>query len=253
MIHLLQNLNKNKQPLQSTPDNHASDGKTNQLSSFKPNNLSSLKAAVSTRKPPPSSSSATKYNFKKKQLSEENQPVSKDEFVSEADYLKCLDETMEEDHPVNTQSTKTSYGNLPKKKIHVEEKVQDKPMLAIEAPLKKKRIKESDKYDNWTENHKLLSIEPPLLLNQKNTNLRFKISFRYHDPSDGKSKRKTIRFGKKNQKYFVDDGDHTSRKKLMTRFKGYYTPFHKNFWVCALLSTEKNIYEAYTKLLVEYI
>ena len=65
--------------------------------------------------------------------------------------------------------------------------------------------------DIWNENHKLLSIEPPTLT-QKNSNLRYKISFRYYDRTDGKSKRKTIRFGKKYQKYFIDDGDHSTRK-----------------------------------------
>lgn len=120
---------------------------------------------------------------------------------------------------------------------------------------KRKKLKESEKYELWTEEHKLLSIDPPSSLsdNAKITNLRYKISFRYFDPPSRRIKRKTIRFGKTDQEYFIDNGDTYKRKKLLAKFKGYYTPFHKNFWVTGLLCTENDIQTAYKKLRENYI
>ena len=132
---------------------------------------------------------------------------------------------------------------------------------AFEEPIQKKlktsngdavkvirnRVNEKDKYDKWSELHQIISIDPPT--SNTNGKLRYKINFRFIDPNNGRTKRKTVRFAKKNESYYIDNGDEGLRKKFLSRLKGYYTPLHKNYWVVNLLCNEKTISESYHKLL----
>lgn len=112
----------------------------------------------------------------------------------------------------------------------------------------KKRKTKSEINNSWTRDHKLVSIDPPVE-NKSNPNIRYSVSFKFFSPDDNKVKKRTIKFGEAKKEYFIHHQDETKNKKMMSNFKAYYSPFHKNFWVLSLLCSENTLNKAYTKLL----
>lgn len=111
-----------------------------------------------------------------------------------------------------------------------------------------KRKTKMDKYKMWVGESRFVSIDPPTTL-EDNFKNRFKIVFRYFDPIDKKIKKKTMTFGRKGVEYLIDHGNEQQNKIWLSKQRGYYTPFHKNFWVNCILCSEKNILKAYNKTL----
>ncbi len=111
----------------------------------------------------------------------------------------------------------------------------------------KKRKSKRELNELWTKDYKFISIDPP----QENTQgiYRYSISFKFKDPTDGKIKKKSIKFGKKDVKYLIDHKNDVENRRFLNKQKGYYSPFNKNFWCVSLLCSDVSIQKAYTKLL----
>ena len=113
--------------------------------------------------------------------------------------------------------------------------------------IPKKRRSKKEIQEQWTRDYKFVSIDPPSEL--PSGNLRYQVSFKYFDPNDKKTKKKTLRFGKRGVQYFIDHKNDVENRRFLNRQKAYYSPFSKNFWIVSLLCTELSIYKSYTRLL----
>ncbi|HMW40262.1 MAG TPA: hypothetical protein PKD57_12725 [Saprospiraceae bacterium] len=138
--------------------------------------------------------------------------------------------------------------NLKKNRIGSKVEEKPKPEHRLDSSIQKKRKTKSEINNSWTRDHKLVSIDPPVE-NKTNPNIRYSVSFKFFCPSDNKIKKRTIKFGEAKKEYFIHHQDETKNKKMMSNFKAYYSPFHKNFWVLSLLCSENTLNKAYTKLL----
>lgn len=134
-------------------------------------------------------------------------------------------------------------GNLSKKGTKSTQPQQVKPL----APAPKKRKTKRELNELWTKDYKFVSIDPPL---ENNEGIhRYSVTFKYRDPTDGKTKKKSIKFGKKDVKYLIDHKNDVENRRFLNKQKGYYSPFNKNFWCVSLLCSDVSIQKAYTKLL----
>ncbi len=165
--------------------------------------------------------------------------------------LKKLNKTssvLPKKSPVNNNNilnSKSSVQNTENKKTpneHVEEE-QNTPN-----DKKYKRKSKMEKYKLWNKDCYFISIDPPVKLPDE-SKTRYKICFKYFSSPDNKVKRKTVCFGKKNIEYLVDHCDDDRNKMWLSKQRGYYTPFHKNFWINYLLCSEISINKAYNKAL----
>lgn len=111
-----------------------------------------------------------------------------------------------------------------------------------------KRKSKMEKFKMWNSDCYFVSIDPPVNTPEFSKS-RYKISFKYFCGIDKKFKRKTVVFGKKDTEYLVDHGDEDRNRIWLSKQRGYYTPFHKNFWINYLLCSDKNIQKAYNKTL----
>jgi hypothetical protein len=115
-----------------------------------------------------------------------------------------------------------------------------------------KRKTKLDKFKLWNKDCYFVSIDPPSKL-PDTSKTRYKITFKYFCDNDKKIKRKTMFFGQKNIEYLVDHGDEDKNRLWLSKQRGYYTPFHKNFWINCLLCSEKNMLKAYNKAIEQLI
>ena len=101
----------------------------------------------------------------------------------------------------------------------------------------------------------MFSINPPTKCRLKNSYKKWSIKFRYFLKNEDKKKlkSKTINFGHIHQQDYVDHNDKHKRQVLMSRIRGYDTPFKSNFWRVYLLNNdEANVMAAYLKILHFY-
>lgn len=136
--------------------------------------------------------------------------------------------------------------------------VKEEPIKSVTASTPKtsttvektpyKRKSKMEKYKMWTKDSHFVSIDPPIALPDGERS-RYKISFKYFDPIDKKTKKKTMNFGKQGVEYYVDHGNEDKNKIWLSKQRGYYTPFHKNFWVNCILCSELSVLKAYNKTL----
>jgi hypothetical protein len=138
--------------------------------------------------------------------------------------------------------------NKSKKSVNQQQTYAQPNINAVQpSEFKKKRKSKSEINNSWTRAHKFFCIDPPTVC--ANGKYKYQVVFKYTDPNDGKVKKKTIRFGRKDKEYLVDHQDDQKNKKMLSNMKAYYCPFHKNFWVVHLLCQDISINKAYTKLL----
>lgn len=121
-----------------------------------------------------------------------------------------------------------------------------KEKIASEAKKNYKRKSKMEKFAMWNKDCYFVSIDPPIPLPEE-SRTRYKIGFKYYCSIENKMKRKTIFFGKKDTQYFIDHKDENKNRLWLSKQRGYYTPFHKNFWINYLLCSETNIVKAYNK------
>lgn len=107
----------------------------------------------------------------------------------------------------------------------------------------KKIVKEKKK---WNPNYKLLKIETPQTLNSGRKRFCVKI---YFNDDKNKKKTKTIRFGDKSQRDFIDDGDLLKKKSVVSRLHNVNDPFNKSFWRLNLLNNKDTLLESYTDVI----
>ena len=113
---------------------------------------------------------------------------------------------------------------------------------------KYKRKSKMEKYKLWNKDCYFMSIDPPIKLPDE-SKTRYKICFKYFSAVENKVKRKTICFGRKDTEYFIDHNDDERNRIWLSKQRGYYTPFHKNFWINYLLCSELSVNKAYNKTL----
>ena len=58
-----------------------------------------------------------------------------------------------------------------------------------------------------------------------------------------------IIFGDRDTEYYIDHQDDQKNKIWLSKQRGYYTPFHKNFWVSCILCSESSTLKSYNKLM----
>ena len=169
-------------------------------------------------------------------------------------YIHSTKITLEKNNVISTNSN-----NIIKPEEEDDEEIKTQiadntpPTLKSNDPKKPyKRKTKMEKYAMWSEGSKFVSIDPPITLPETEKS-RFKISFKYYDPRDQKTKKKTMCFGKQDVEYLIDHGDDQKTKAWLSRQRGYYTPFHKNFWISCLLCTERNIMKAYNRAIATLI
>lgn len=131
-----------------------------------------------------------------------------------------------------------------KKKSHLFQKKSNNKSVATE-----KNPRRRNKFESWGTSE-LVSIDKPEAITGHKQ--RFKVSFKYTD-GDGNVKRKTVRFGKSGSEYLVDHKDQMKNKMWLAKQRGYYTPFHKNFWVNCFLCSCDNIDDAYKTCLMKLL
>lgn len=162
------------------------------------------------------------------------------------------------DRKIQIESTplKKSPEELKQLRINNLKKQHDKSATVSDSTKKnntpqemvKKRRTKTEINNSWTRDHKLVSVDPPTEYTGKQ-NSRFCVSFKYYCPQDKKVKKRSIKFGDRKKQYFIDIQDEAKNKKMMSNFKAYYSPFHKNFWILALLCSENTLNKSYTKLI----
>lgn len=130
------------------------------------------------------------------------------------------------------------------------QKIEQEDNIVTDDTTKKKYKRKSkmEKYKMWTNDSRFVAIDYPIELTNSERS-RFKVVFRYYDHSDKKIKRKTINFGKRDCEYLIDHNNDEKNKSWLARQRGYYTPFHKNFWISCLLCSENTVEKAYNKLI----
>lgn len=171
--------------------------------------------------------------------------------------LSRLNTNSEKKFTPQVQASKKSPEELKQLRINNLKKTREKSSaISVERSEKQKQLNTTEKKrrtkteinNSWTRDHKLVSVDPPIEYNGKQ-NSRYSISFKYYSPEDKKIKKRSVKFGDRNKEYFIHHQDETRNKKMMSNFKAYYSPFHKNFWILSLLCSESTINKAYTKLL----
>ena len=130
----------------------------------------------------------------------------------------------------------------------LEEKKNEQNCVSEKENVKYKRKSKMEKYKLWNKDCYFISIDPPVKLPDE-SKTRYKICFKYFCAMDNKVKRKTICFGRKDMEYLVDHNNDERNKMWLSKQRGYYTPFHKNFWINYLLCSENSVNKAYNKCL----
>ena len=148
----------------------------------------------------------------------------------------------------NEKITKTEM--IIEAKPNLEQHIKENPKVSTKPTYKRKTGME--KYQMWTTKSYFISIDPPVKLPDGDRK-RFKISFKYFDSHTSKEKKKTISFGESNVEYYIDHLDEEKNRRYLSRQKGYYTPFHKNFWVNCLLCSESSLIKSYNKVVCTFI
>jgi len=110
-----------------------------------------------------------------------------------------------------------------------------------------KKIKKVKK--NWDNSLKLLSVDFPKPIEGGKIKKRYKVNLTYKS-SDGKIRKKTIRFGKVGTDEYVDNGDALKKQKISGKLGNTHNIFHTNFWRLHLLNGDsQNIGENYQNLI----
>lgn len=108
----------------------------------------------------------------------------------------------------------------------------------------------------WNEEFVLIKVEPPIKVPEKigakKSKKRFSIRITYLD-KNGAKHAKTVRFGDKNLKDFIDSN--ADLKLKMSRNSqlrhAVSDPFHKSFWRLNLLNNRETIGESYNEVIKE--
>jgi hypothetical protein len=129
-----------------------------------------------------------------------------------------------------------------------DEKVVEKEIKPVNTQLSdlSKKIKKTKKF--WDNKYELINVQFPLEIQGDKFKKRYKLNLSYKDHT-GKLHKKTIRFGNKMIKEFIDDGDDNKKKKISGKLGNTHNIFHGNFWRLHLLNGDsRNLKENYLNL-----
>lgn len=101
----------------------------------------------------------------------------------------------------------------------------------------------------WDTRYNLIEVQYPKEIGNEKFKKRFKVSLTYKN-NENKIKSKTVRFGRKDVKEFVDDSDPSKKNKICGKLGNTHNLFHGNFWRLHLLNGPSNsIKENYMNLI----
>jgi hypothetical protein len=110
-----------------------------------------------------------------------------------------------------------------------------------------KKIKKSKM--SWDNKYELVNVQYPNEIHGDKFKKRFKLNLTFKDASN-KIHKKTIRFGNKLTKEYIDDGDENRKKKISGKLGNTHNIFHANFWRLHLLNGDtKSLKENYMNLI----
>lgn len=101
----------------------------------------------------------------------------------------------------------------------------------------------------WNNKYKLIDVQFPQPIENPKFKKKYKLNITFKNDED-KIRKKTIRFGKKDDPDFVDGADIVKKSRLSSKLGNTHNMFHGNFWRLHLLNGEsKNLKENYLNLI----
>ncbi len=116
------------------------------------------------------------------------------------------------------------------------EKEEKKPIQSL---IQKSITKVKKFKPQWDTRYNLIEVQYPKEISNDKFKKRYKVSLTYKN-NENKIKNKTIRFGRKDVKEFVDDSDPNKKNKICGKLGNTHNLFHGNFWRLHLLNGPSN-------------
>ena len=114
----------------------------------------------------------------------------------------------------------------------------------VEKSIRKKKNKPI-----WDTQYELIDVQYPKEISNNKFKKRFKLNILYKDTSK-KLRRKTVRFGLKDCKEYIDDGDLSKKHRVSGKLGNTHNMMHGNFWRLHLLNGDaRTLKENYLSLL----
>lgn len=131
------------------------------------------------------------------------------------------------------------------KKIPLKTEIPVTPII----PQPEKKIKKLRLKPIWDSKNELIDVQYPQEIHNEKFKKRFKLNITYRDQNK-KLHKKTIRFGNKTQKEFIDDGDNVKKNRISGKLGNTHNLFHANFWRLHLLNGDnKNLKDNYLNII----
>lgn len=106
-------------------------------------------------------------------------------------------------------------------------------------PIQSTSIKIKKPKPQWDPRYNLIEVQYPKEISNEKFKKRYKIGLTYKN-NENKIKSKTIRFGRKDVKEYVDDSDPSKKNKICGKLGNTHNLFHGNFWRLHLLNGPSN-------------
>lgn len=134
--------------------------------------------------------------------------------------------------------------SIEKKETQINEKPVTQPTSNISISKKIKKPKPI-----WNNKYKLIDVQYPQPIDNPKFKKKYKLNITFKNEDD-KIRKKTIRFGKKEDIDFVDNGDVARKNRISSKLGNTHNMFHGNFWRLHLLNGDsKNLKENYLNLI----
>ena len=156
---------------------------------------------------------------------------------------------------------KSIQENIKNKKLRLEkeagqemqiEQVNNKNDIQKAEEENKNNIESEHKKKEWNPKNKIIHLSRPEKIQEEDSQKKYKVFFQYIDFQNVKHN-KTIRFGEKNYRDYVDDKDLQIRAINCAKLRNITNPLHKNFWRINILNNLPTIEESYNALLKNYL
>jgi hypothetical protein len=143
--------------------------------------------------------------------------------------------------PTTVQETIKPVSNIINENLKSNEKEEKKPFQNMTQNInisnKSQKIKKPK--PQWDTRYNLIEVQYPKEITNDKFKKRYKVGLTYKN-NENKIKSKTIRFGRKDVKEFVDDSDPTKKNKICGKLGNTHNLFHGNFWRLHLLNGPSN-------------
>lgn len=141
----------------------------------------------------------------------------------------------------NNQETLKPVSNPICESVKINEKDEKKPFqnLGQNINIANKSQKIKKPKPQWDTRYNLIEVQYPKEITNDKFKKRYKVGLTYKN-NENKIKSKTIRFGRKDVKEFVDDSDPNKKAKICGKLGNTHNLFHGNFWRLHLLNGPSN-------------